>query len=340
MSRRCAVRTWVAALALAGVGASVASNGPSLLFTPEGMIGEEIPVDIVRMYEKGLRYLQRAQTADGAWSNPGGEQGPAINALCLLALVAEGGDPRYGPHAATLRRGLDALLRAQDANGYFGPSMYHHGFATLALAELYGAMDDSRLGPALEKAVRLILDAQAKSHVGGWRYSPTSTDGDTTISGAQLVALFAARNAGLEVPEAAIERALEFYRRCQDAAGGIGYTEVGGGSGPRNAIAVLVAGLAQEQDSRLFRGSWDWLRRSGEGQSGGYLFYYYYYAAQAWFRADMAAWRTWNRQMADRLLSTQNAQGGWDGPQGSTFCTASALLSMALNYRYLPIYER
>jgi hypothetical protein len=330
----------IGALALAWACAAPPAEGASPLFTPEGMIGEEVPDDIVRMYEKGLRYLQRAQAADGVWTNPGGEQGPAINGLCLLALVAEGGDPRHGPHAATLRRGLDALLRAQDANGYFGPSMYHHGFATLALAELYGAVDDARLGPALAKAVRLILDAQTKSQPGGWRYSPTSTDADTTVSGAQLVALFAARNAGLEVPEAAIERALEFYRRCQDAAGGIGYTEVGGGSGPRNAIAVLVAALAQEHESRLFRGAWTWLRSSGEGNSGGYLFYYYYYAAQAWFRADMAAWRTWNRQTADRLLSTQNAQGGWDGPQGSTFCTATAMLSMALNYRFLPIYER
>jgi len=31
---------------------------------------------------------------------------------------------------------------------------------------------------------------------GAWRYSPESKDADTTVSGAQMVALFAARNAG------------------------------------------------------------------------------------------------------------------------------------------------
>jgi hypothetical protein len=33
-------------------------------------------------------------------------------------------------------------------------------------------------------------------------------------------------------------------------------------------------------------------------------------------------------------------EGGWNGNYGTTFSTSSALLSLALNYRYLPIYER
>ena len=328
------------AAAVAGAGMPVARAQLPMTRMPAGYIGEQVPDDIVRLYERGQDWLVRTQAADGRWNNEGGETGPAIQGLSLMALVAEGSDPRYGRHAAAIRRGLDALLGMQDEQGYFGSSMYHHGFATLALAELYGTVDEPRLGPALARAVNLILEAQKRSRPGAWRYSPTSTDADTTVSGAQVVALFAARNAGLEVPDEAIERALAFYRECQGDDGGIGYTDRGGGSPPRNAIAVVVATLARERESRLFREAWAWLRRSGENQSDSYYFYYLYYAAQAYFRADMNAWRAWNRQLADRLAATQNASGGWDGPNGSTFCTASALLSMALNYRYLPIYER
>ena len=334
---------WIASIVLAvGCLCAPGVRAQSLMSrVPAGFIGEQVPEDIVRMYERGQAWLVRSQDASGRWHNEGGEEGPAIQGLSLLALVAEGSDPRYGRNATAIRRGLNALLGMQDGRGYFGPSMYHHGFATLALAELYGTVDEPRIGPALARAVNVILDAQKRSAPGGWRYSPTSTDADTTVSGAQMVALYAARNAGIEIPDASLERALAFYRSCQDDDGGIGYTEKGSGSSPRNAIAVVISTLARERDSRLFRDSWAWLRRTTEDASaGGYYFYYLYYAAQAYFRADMNTWRTWNRQLADRLAATQNSDGAWDGPNGTTFCTATGLLSMALNYRYLPIYER
>ncbi len=307
---------------------------------PIPFVGEAVPQDIERMFERGRVYLQREQGADGHWPNPGGQTGSGIQGLALMALVADGEDPRYGPFADSIRRGLDAMLGQQDANGYFGPTMYHHGFATLALAELYGMLDEPRIGPALTRAVNLILDAQNRNPQNAWRYRPNDTSADTTVSGGNLVALFAARNAGIEVPDEAIRQAIEYYRACQDPSGGIGYMSVGGGSPPRNAIATLVADLAGERDSRLFTGAWNALRSSGDRAASHSHFYYLYYAAQAYFRADMTVWRQWNRNTANALAATQNASGGWDGPHGSTFCTAAALLTMALNYRILPIYER
>ena len=118
--------------------------------------------------------------------------------------------------------------------------MYNHGFSTLALAESYGAVQDPRLGPALQKAVDLILTSQAHNPFGAWRYSPESPDADTTVSGAQMVALFAARNAGIGVPEDAINKALKFFASCQTPDGGIGYTGPGGPNAARTSIGALV----------------------------------------------------------------------------------------------------
>jgi hypothetical protein len=290
---------------------------------------------------RGVNFLVRQQQQDGNWENSRGQNGPAVTALALLAILAHGDDPNYGSYAATCRRAVAALIKGQNAaNGYMGNSMYHHGFATLALAESYGVVDDPRIGPALQKAVDLILTSQAHNRHAAWRYSPTATDADTTVSGAQMVALLAARNAGLAVPDAAIKSGLEFYRSCQDAAGGIGYTSVSSGNGPRTAIGTLVAALAKRKDTQLFAGAWNFLQSQGEHNSGGYYFYYLYYAAQAYFQADMSAWREWNATTMQQLLSVQNADGGWEGPFGSTLTTSMTLLSMALNYRFLPIYER
>ncbi len=304
--------------------------------------GDPVPAELDAAYVRGLQFLARTQSPEGTW--PGqGETGPGVVGLAVLAMLARGDDPDAGPWAVPIRRGLNYILTQQRTdNGYIGPSMYHHGFATLALAEAYGAVDDRRLGPALKRAADLILASQALNPTGGWRYSPDARDADTTVSGAQIVALLAVRNAGIAVPDVAIWRALEFYEQCQTADGQIGYTSGadGGGSGARNAIAVTVAALARERSSKLFRRTFEVLRERGDQDGGGYFFYYLYSAAQAFFHADTAAWREWNARNVARLLEVQSADGSWSGPHGRAFCTSAALLSLALNYRYLPIYER
>ncbi len=129
--------------------------------------------------------------------------------------------------------------------------MYNHGFSTLALAEAYGYVHDDRIGPALQKAVDLILSSQRRNANHAWRYSPDSPDADTTVSGAQMVALFAARNAGIGVPENSIRQALRFFVDCQTPDGGFGYTNPGGPDGARTAIGALVLSLARQQKLRL-----------------------------------------------------------------------------------------
>jgi hypothetical protein len=216
--------------------------------------------------------------------------------------------------------------------------MYNHGFGTLALAEAYGAVDDPQLGPALQQAVRLILNSQANNPLGAWRYSPESTDADTTVTGAQLVALFAARNAGIGVPEDAIQKALKFFANCQTPEGGFGYTSAASPNAARTAIGCLVLSLAKEKNSQMYKTAFNYLQKAPADLS--YQQYFLYYGAQAFFQASPQAWQAWNRKNIRSLGSTQNEDGSWDGQFGPTFGTAASLLSLALNYRYLPIYER
>ncbi len=68
--------------------------------------------------------------------------------------------------------------------------------------------------------------------------------------------------------------------------------------------------------------------------------YNLYYVSQAFFHAGPKYWRDWNLKNIRSLSQSQNTDGSWDGQFGTTFATAGSLLSLALNYRYLPIYER
>ena len=107
----------------------------------------------------GMRQgLENAAQADGSWASAG-KQGPGVTALALLAFLASGEDANFGVYSGQIRKALRSLIGAQDANtGYIGPSMYHHGFAMLALAEAYGAVDDRNLWPG-EKAPRSVGQA-------------------------------------------------------------------------------------------------------------------------------------------------------------------------------------
>lgn len=297
--------------------------------------------EIDETYRKGLGFLAGSQEDRGSWSDSSYGSQPGVVGMSILAFLARGDDPEFGPYRIHVKRAMDFLLKAQNQKtGYIGTSMYNHGFATLALAEAYGLTNDLRLGPALEKATRLIVSSQKSNPKGGWRYSPESQDADTTVSGAQLVALFAARNAGIKVPEEAIEKGKDYLLSCQDSSGGFGYTTASGANLPRSAIGSLILSLSKDTDTDAYRNSVNYLKKNSKFGDQGHKFYSLYYTSQAMFRASPSLWNSWNSQNVKRLQSTQTENGSWNGNYGKTFATSAALLSLALNYRYLPIYER
>jgi len=300
---------------------------------------DPIPSEIEACYLKGLKYLVSSQTTSGNWNDGYGNQ-PGVVGLAVLAMLAHGDDPSFGPYSAAIQRGIGYILdKANSANGYLGQSMYNHGFATLALAEAYGAIPDPRIGPALQRAVGLILSSQKRNPNHAWRYSPESDDADTTVSGCQLVALFAARNAGMAVPDEAIKQAIGFFLHCQTPDGGIGYSAPGGPNNTRTAIGLLVMSLNKQKETPAFRSALGYLASSAS-RNDSYPFYHEYYASQALFQADEEEWNGWNQRNAKYMTSAQKSDGSWEGNNGTTFSTSAALLSLALNYRFLPIYER
>lgn len=301
---------------------------------------DTIPAQVDNIYERGLQYLASSQNARGSWDDAKGSE-PGVVGLVVAAFLAYGEDPNHGPYAETIRKSIDFIIAAQRASdGYIGQNMYTHAFATKALAEAYGVIDHPGVAPALQKAVQLILNAQANNRLGAWRYSPDSRDADTTVTGCQLVTLYAARNAGIPVPDEAFEKGLAYLAKCRGADGSYGYTSAAGGKPTLTAIGVLCLDLAKETDSRHYEASLAYLRRNLDYRDRHYPYYYEYYMSQALFHADEEAWNEWNSRNIRYLSTIQTRDGSFLGNQGAAFSTAGALLSLALNYRFLPIYER
>ena len=301
---------------------------------------DSIPPQAELVYEKGLQYLARTQNEKGSWNDTMGSEAGVVG-LCVASFLAHGEDPVNGPYAKNIRAGIDYILSQQnEKNGYIGTSMYNHAFAAKALAESYGHVDNPKIAPALMKAVELILSAQKRNRFNAWRYTPDSRDADTTVTGAQMVTLFAARNAGIAIPDEAIRKGLIYLTSNRGGDGAYGYTSASGGKPTLTAIGLLCLSLGKERDSKGYQASLAYLKKNLDFRDANYPYYFEYYMSQALFHADDATWGEWNARNIRYLAIIQGADGAFPGNQGSSFNTAGALLSLALNYRYLPIYEK
>jgi hypothetical protein len=166
------------------------------------------------------------------------------------------------------------------------------------------------------------------------------------VSGAVLVGLLAARNAGIEVPDESIDKAISYYTKMTATSGQVAYSGGLGGfdeSLARISIATLVYSLARRKDLPQFKATLGYLvdKLEFNGRSGfGWMEYQRYYQAQALFQGDVEAWKKWNKLLIRELKAGQQADGSFPGQFGGATSTSLTLLALALNYRFLPIYER
>ncbi len=305
----------------------------------------EITPQTRQAIDRGLAYLATIQEADGSF---GGRQGHgvAVTALGCLALMADGNLPGRGRYGDHVDKGLDFILDNAQPSGLLvadmsGGPMYGHGFATLFLAEVYGMTGDQRCREALIKAVRLIIASQNKE--GGWRYQPLPYDADISVTICQIMALRAARMAGISVPKETIDQAIQYVRRCQNEDGGFNYTLGGGGSAfPRSAAGVAslyYAGIYE--DDALVRGLRYLLSQKNDGANNqGHFHYGHYYAVQAMFLAGGEYWSNWYPWVRDQFIASQQADGRWASPYGDGYGSAMALIVLQVPNRLLPIFQR
>lgn len=318
--------------------------------------GDAVPRDVREMYERGLQFLAETQQEEGGWDD--GQGGAGVTGMAVMCFLASGEDPNFGAYSGNIRRALRSLIGQQDAStGYFGNSMYHHGFATLGLAEAYGAVDDRNLWPnaadrskrsigqSLELAVRAAITSQKSNSYGAWRYSPSGNDADTSVAGAVLMGLLAARNAGIEVPDESIDRAVKYFVSMTAPSGQVAYSGGLGGfneSLARISIGCLIYSIARRKDIPQFQQTLKYLTDRLEGGSAGHggVEYQNYYQAQALFQGDLEAWEKWNKFLVRQLKTMQAENGSFQGSHGTHVATTLSLLALAVNYRFLPIYER
>ena len=302
-----------------------------------------------------LLHLERRQHAEGHFQ---ADPKLAVTALVLTSFLATGNVPDHGRHGGTVRRAVDHLVRSAPADGYFGRvdggRMYGQAICVIALSQAYGVEQDrarrSTMRAALVNAVKVIVDAQnvkkEPPHAGGWRYEPGAADSDLSVSAWNAVALRAAREIGLEVPDAAIAAAAAYVKRCaHPAAGGFGY-QPGGESGVAMTGAGLITlSLLSTGDTPEVAAGAKFLREHPVVGATRFPYYAMYHATQAADHVGGETWTVVSRAAQERLLRTQLPSGAWPAstsPEepGEVYATAMAVLTLGVPRRLLPLYQR
>lgn len=315
---------------------------------------------------RGLDYLARKQSADGSWNEKIGRKvhysyrgtmgkHVGVTALACMAFMSHGSLPGRGRYADNIERGLDFVLESVQANGFVSFSdsrMYSHAFATLFLAEIYGMTGREDVRKKLKIAISLIV--QAQNEAGGWRYQPGAQDSDMSITVCQVMALRAARNAGIHVPKVTIDEAINYVKQSfvphsgaflyQHEVDSMGRHRRSRTSFPLTAAGVTALYGAGEYEGRVIRDGLSYMRqtRFNRGQARRSFDYYYgmYYGSQAAFQAGAEYWTEWYNAVWPDILGLQNSDGSWNDLVGSHYATAMACIILLIPYQYLPIFER
>ena len=310
---------------------------------------------------RALDYLKSSQKPDGAWESGGFGRATSITSLSVMAFLAAGhvpGEP--GPYREAIEKGIRYVLINQKPNGLLtsntshGP-MYCHGISTLMLAEVVGMSSDPALAEqargALSRAVDLIVKAQelskSPSQAGGWRYQPTSRDSDLSVSGWQVMALRAAKSAGCAVPSGQIDKALAYVKTCAVRdGGGFAYQPGQAANNPRTGTGILALEICGDHSTPEAVAGAEYLLKHPPRWSSEYFFYEAYYCSQAMFQVGDRYFSEYYPKLVSILLERQDPEGSWlsgdgnDRSGGRSYCTAMAVLALAVEYRYLPIYQR
>lgn len=346
----------------AGVGIGAASWSASSAFANpldrKASPNEKSPSELVtpaakKAIDRALSYLVRSQVKTGrkrgAFATNGMSAGVATASLGGLALMCGGHAPGQGPYGRAIDMCTEYVMKNVRDTGYIATrdggsreNMYGHGFSMLFLSQAYGMTRKAEIGDKLRKAVKLTCKCQNAQ--GGWRYQPTKSDADLSITVCQIMGLRGARDSGIDVPDDVRSKCIEYVKKSQNKNGSFRYTMQGG----HTTFAMTAAGVTSLYSAGIYEGKevetgLKYLMKfkpNGGSSGGGHYFYSNYYAIQAVWHAGGKYWDEWYPLIRDQLIKNQTAGGSWRSSEaGEQFGAAMGCIILQMPLNYLPVFS-
>jgi hypothetical protein len=324
---------------------------------------------------EGLRWLARHQFDDGHWGlNDFDKAGQcncgqtgnhaddfAATGFALLAFLGAGETHQAGDekskYTKQVEKGLKWLCNKMGADGQLGGG-YSQGITSQSLCEAYALTRDPQLKPYAQRAVNKIVDWQGPN--GGWRYGPKQ-DGDMSVSGWHIEALWAASRGRLQIPRATVEGANGFLDKVSTQDGArYGYLSGQGGTNYRmSAVGLLCRQfLGWPADKAALVKGVELMQKLPPGPNPRDILYFSH-ATQVMHHMSAVMpkeWDRWNVAMRDDLVKRQDAgddvnkrhqKGSWNptgdalvAPLGRLGYTSLCLQTLEVYYRHVPLFEK
>jgi hypothetical protein len=297
-------------------------------------------------FSQGIQWLADRQQPEGHWK----DEGPARNdvgatGLALLPFLGSGQTHKSEKNAVyreNVERGLKFLIRKQGAQGSFDLSVRAHALATLGLCEAYGVTAD----PVLKGPAQRALDHLAALQLpdGGWN-EKQATAGDAMITCWAMQALKSGQMAGLSVAKETWMRYLQFAEAMQVDERGSIYRRSKGGNAEPTATAALL--LCQQYVGRGPRNPGmqkgvEYLMANPPGKEPKDL-QYLHLTTHVLNNLGGDAGAKWESKvpglLKDSVMGEGENRGSWSGTEGRVVSTSLALLTLEINYRFLPLHR-
>lgn len=330
--------------------------------------------------KKSLQWLKGRQNSDGSW---GKSNQVAMTGLTLLAYLGHCEGTQSAEYGDNVTNGIAYLLNvSMKNNGRLGTNLsanswvYEHAIGTYALSE---ALTFSRtlqfkvpeLEPAVEKAVKIIIEGQ--NQAGSWNYQYKDERNDLSVAGWHFQALKAAKASGVKAEnlDKVIRKGLDYltgdaflgdgkfaysgknYNPGMTAVGSLCLQQWGKESGKevRSGVRLIMEGLELREKpngkvseptvSPLYTMDYD------DPNCDPYA---WYYAVQVMRNAGGKEWEAMNKAIIEDIVPAQNADGSFKpekggGPlvhvRGTNAAGASRdIYVQALNTLMLEVYYR
>jgi len=315
---------------------------------------------IAEAIRKGVAYLVANQNADGSWgkatetrgfevvaSVPGSHDGfrVATTALAVMALREAGESYAHD-------KGLHYLIEHGESRRGDGQLLYNvwaHTYALQALAIEMQVNPDASLKPAMKKAAEYQLErlVRYETVTGGWNYYDFDVQARTPAmestsfnAAAGLVALWQAKHAGIDVPDALVRHAFNRLEEMRTPMGSYLYS-ADMRFHPRFEANKMRGSLGRAQSCNYALWTWD-SKKVGKAQvvegldwffkdhafiemgrqrqypheawykTAPYYYYFgHYYAGLLLEKLGPEGKQKYGKQLAEVVVPHQEADGSW-----------------------------
>ena len=292
--------------------------------------GLDLEPEVEKSVARGIAYLMSKQNDDGS---AGSSRQVAVTSLLGVALMDAGVKLDERDRGKSLRRSIDYVKRAADAKGMLGIELYSHSYALRFLAQVKRRFSEEDVDSIVRSAIELLVKSQSdhrtfskENPMGGWRYSPESSDMDVSVTSCATLALLSAKEAGFDVPDNTLQRATKYLERMQRTDGGFYYTSP---FGSENAVARSAAAMSVLLKTECLN---DQRRQLGLSyladtppSEEAYFYFAHYYLSEALLFAPKS-FNSWYRETNRKLLKMQQSDGHWPGVYGDEYSTAKACI--------------